>query len=241
MSEEIAMSDEHSLSRLHFQIISGLIAQGACPSNAELADQLGTSITRVEELLRGLSEIHGVVLHPHVCEPWLIHPFAITPTGNWIEAKRGGWWAPCIWCAFGVTTLLGGEVRIHTRIGAEAEALEIKVVEGEPAGCDELWVHFAIPPERAWQNVHQHCSMVLPFRSPQQIEAWCKRHRLPHGEAVPLPQVARLARLWYGSHADPGWRKWTVAEAQDIFHQAGLRSQFWDLGGRNLGSKTGKF
>jgi hypothetical protein len=37
---------------------------------------------------------------------------------------------------------------------------------------------------------------------------------------VPLPQVALLAQRWYGSNANHDWRKWTVAEAQNIFHEA---------------------
>jgi hypothetical protein len=53
---------------------------------------------------------------------------------------------------------------------------------------------------------------------------------IPDGQAVPLGQVARLARLWYGSHGDPTWHKWTIAEAQDIFRKAGLDAPFWDLG-----------
>jgi hypothetical protein len=74
--------------------------------------------------------------------------------------------------------------------------------------------------------------MVLPFRSHDEIQDWCDRHGLPHGQAVPLGQVAHLAQLWYGSHAKPDWRKWTVMEAQDIFRRAGLTSDFWDLGAR---------
>jgi hypothetical protein len=42
--------------------------------------------------------------------------------------------------------------------------------------------------------------------------------------------------MWYGSHANLDWHKWTIDEAQDIFHQAGLRSDFWDVG-----TKTGSF
>ena len=78
--------------------------------------------------------------------------------------------------------------------------------------------------------------MVLPFRSGEEIRAWAERHRLPMGEPVPLRQVAHLARVWYGSHARPDWHKWSVAEAQQIFRDAGLRSEFW-----NLGEKAGKF
>ena len=146
------------------------------------------------------------------------------------------WWAPCVWCALGVAALVGGKVNIHTRYGAEREPLIIPVIDGQPAGLDSICLHFAIPPARAWDNVHQHCSMVLPFRSADEISAWCKRHGLRQGEAVPLLQVGQLAKTWYGSHSNRKWRKWTIAEAQDIFHRTGLRSDFWDLGVR-----TGKF
>ena len=226
------MPDEQLLSRLHYHLIRGLVEECACPTNPELAHQLGVPTNQVEELLRGLSDIHGVVLHPHVCEPWVIHPFSITPTANWIEGPRGGWWAPCVWCALGVAVLVGGETRLHTRLAGESEPLTFPLADGKPAAFDDLWVHFAIPPAQAWRNVHQHCSLVLPFRSPEEIGAWCERQRLPHGEAVPLPKVALLAGLWYGAHADRNWHKWTVAEAQGIFRQAGLDSQFWDLGAR---------
>jgi len=224
------MPDERALSRLHYELVRGMVERCACPANSELAHEMGMTTDGVEGLLRNLAGIHGVVLHPHVCEPWIIHPFSVTPTLNWIEGRRGCWWAPCVWCAFGVAVVVGGEVRIHTRLGGETEPLTIPVCEGEPKGFDQVCVHFAIPPARAWDNVHQHCAMVLPFRSPEEIGEWCRRHRLPRGEAVPLHQVARLARLWYGTHGDPAWHKWTVAEAQDIFQQAGLRSEFWDLG-----------
>ncbi|MGD1091360.1 MAG: organomercurial lyase [Bryobacteraceae bacterium] len=150
------MVDERTLSRVHYEIVRGLVERCACPTNAELAQQPGVSTSQIEEVLRGLSGIHGVVLHPHVCEPWIIHPFSITPTIHWVEARRRGWWAPCMWCALGVAAIVGGEVRIHTRIGAEAEVLTIPVIDGELTGADGFCVHFAIPPARAWDNVHQH-------------------------------------------------------------------------------------
>ena len=84
--------------------------------------------------------------------------------------------------------------------------------------------------------MHEHCSMVLPFRSVQEVRDWCSRHRLPLGEAVPLQQVADLARQWYGFHANPDWHKWTVIEAQAIFARAGFTSAFWDLA-----QKSGRF
>jgi hypothetical protein len=223
------MDNRTALARLHYELICGVIENGACPSNVELANRMGASVMEVEKLLRSLSEIHGVVLHPHAPRPWVVHPFSLTPTLNWVEGKRASWWAPCIWCALGIATLVGGEVSLHTRFAAEGETLTIPVIDGTPIGRDEIVVHFAIPPARAWDNVHEHCSLVLPFRSIKQIEDWSGRHRLPFGQPVPLPQVAQLAKLWYGSHGNPDWHKWTIAEAQEIFHRSGLRSEYWDL------------
>jgi hypothetical protein len=48
--------------------------------------------------------------------------------------------------------------------------------------------------------------------------------------------VAKLAREWYGKHADKDWRKWTAAEAKQIFENVGLTGQFW-----SLDSGTGRF
>ena len=230
------LPDETSLLRVHYELIRGLIESGRCPSNSELARRLDMPSAQIEQLLQKLSEIHGVVLHPHICEPWVVHPFSVTPTLHWITGSQGSWWAPCVWCALGITTLVQGETQIHTRFAAEADLLIIRVINGQPVDLEDVWVHFAPPPARAWQNVHQHCSMVLPFRSRADIHDWCARYRLPYGEGVPLHQVGRLAQLWYGTYADVNWHRWTVEEAQDIFRQSGLVSSFWGLGG-----KKGKF
>jgi hypothetical protein len=217
--------------RLHHEIVRGLLDRGFCPSNGELAEAIGVSGPELERLLRELAELHGVVLHPHACEPWIVHPFSLTPTINWIEGRGRSWWAPCLWCALGVAALAGGEVSIHTRLGAEGEPVVVRVRDGQPAGAPDLVVHFAIPPARAWANVHQHCALVLPFHSEEALGDWCRRHGVARGEAVPVTQVAALARRWYGRHADRDWRKWTVDEAQAIFAHVGLVSPFWDLGG----------
>ncbi len=226
------MAERASVSQLHYELIRGLADRGVCPSNAELAQNLGESVTGIEHLLLELSGIHGVVLHPHVCEPWVIHPFSLTPTINWVESARRGWWAPCVWCALGVATVVGGLVQIHSRFEGEADSFTFAAIDGQVASRDEVWVHFAIPPCKAWQNVHEHCSLVLPFRTPERILDWCGRHRLPYGQAVALQQVAELARLWYGTHGKTLWHKWTIREAQEIFEKVGLSSPFWDLGAK---------
>ncbi|MBY0507402.1 MAG: alkylmercury lyase family protein [Bryobacteraceae bacterium] len=217
------------MTRVHHELIRGLIDAGRCPSNAEVAAALGMDDASVETALRDLAAIHGLVLHPHICAPWLIHPFSLTPSPHWVTNGKYSWWAPCLWCACGVATLVGGAVQIHTRYEGESEPLVIDLEDGVPAGSTDIFIHFAIPPARAWDNVHQHCSMVLPFRSADAIGAWCARHGFTQGQAVPLAQTALLARRWYGTHASPQWRKWTVAEAQAIFTAAGLTTDFWRL------------
>jgi hypothetical protein len=108
---ENGMDDQGTLGRLHYELIHGLVEDAACPTESELAYRMSVAPVKVEELLHALSAIHGVVLHPCECRPWVIHPFSLTPTINWIEGQRAGWWAPCVWCALGVAALVGGEVR----------------------------------------------------------------------------------------------------------------------------------
>lgn len=209
-------------------MIDHLLRTGAAPSLPELAAALGLSVEGAADVLRRLEDIHGIVLHPGTTDPWVIHPFSLSPTATWVASGDRGWWAPCTWCAFGVATLAGGRCTLHLRLGGEGEDLDVDTADGRSLETD-LVVHFAIRPRDAWANVHHHCAMVLPFRSEPDIDAWCERHRLPRGEAVPIATVASLARAWYGRHADPDWRKWTMAEAAEVFRSVGLVGEFWEL------------
>jgi len=224
------MDKQTGLATLHYHIIQDLIVTGRCPKNDELASRLRVSGMELVSDLKNLAAMHGLVLHPDRPEPWVVHPFSLTPTLNLVKAPQRCWWAPCIWCAFGIAALVKGEVRIHTRYGGEEESVKITVRDGRPEGFETVVVHFAIPPAKAWNNVHEHCSLVLPFPAAEAVRPWCERHGAPYGEAVPLSRVAELACRWYEHHADPNWHKWTVEEAQAIFNQTGLRSSFWNLG-----------
>lgn len=216
-------------SQIHHAIITRIILSGAAPSLDELSRSLHLTPSEVTAGLAELEQTHGIVLHPGSSEPWVIHPFALSPTATWVESGRGGWWAPCMWCALGITTLVG-DATIHTRVAGEREPLELRVHDGR-TNHQELLIHFALPPREAWANVHHYCAMVLPFRNDADIDTWSARHRLPRGRAVSLPRLAELAARWYGRHADADWRKWTRTEAQSIFHGVGLTDEFWRLVG----------
>ena len=213
---------------IHQRLVKGMIDAHCCPSPGELSKGLEVPLSEIKSSLQRLESNHGLVLHPHECSVWMIHPFAVSPSNTWIHKDHGGWWAPCMWCALGVAVLVGGKVTIHARIGGETEAVQIPVQDGYPEDT-EIYAHFALPPKHVWDNVHHYCAMLLPFRAEQQIDDWSIRHRLPRGRAVPIMQAAALARAWYGKHAEPNYRKWTPVEAQKIFSDVGLTGAFWEL------------
>lgn len=215
-------------SAVHHGLITRLLETGAACDAEELAQELSVSAIDVEAAYRWLHENHGLVLHPDYCEPWIAHPFSLSPTHTWVQCGERGWWAPCMWCALGVVHLAGGAGCIHTRVGGEREPIAIEVADGVIAPA-ELLVHFALPVSSAWQNVHHYCAMVLPFRSGADIAAWSERHRLPEGEAVAIAQASELALQWYGQHGARDWQKWTAEQAAGIFACVGLTGSFWQV------------
>jgi hypothetical protein len=216
-------------SRVHHLVLSGIVRDGYAPTAAEVAQQLGAEEGAVTASLARLHDNHGLVLHPGSSEVWIAHPFSLSPTAVWVQAGSRGFWAPCIWCAMGIATLVGGEATVHARLGGEERAIEIRVRAGRVEG-EGLLVHFPLPPRDAWANVVHFCAGVLPFLSEADVRGWCERHRLPRGEVVPAEQVLALAARWYGRHLDPDWVKWSVREAQAIFEEVGLTGPFWRLG-----------
>ena len=216
-------------SRVHHTVLAHIVRAGHAPSAEEIAVALGVSRSEVDLSLHRLVEGHGLVLRPGGSMDIVVaHPFAVHPTATWVDAGAHGWWAPCVWCAFGIATLVKLDVSIHARVAGERESLAIPVPAGEIVDS-ELLVHFALPPRAARDDVAFFCSTVLPFRSRAQCKAWCSRHRLPYGELVPIAQVQELAAAWYGHHLDPNWAKRTTAEAQEIFRGVGLTGPFWEL------------
>ena len=214
----------------HHLLIESIIAHGHAPRREKLAREMGLSLTEVEALYRRMAENHALVLHPHEPEPWIIHPFSLSPTATWVEHDGCGWWAPCMWCAFGILALATDNKGIvHTRLQGEAEALDLRV-DGDDIAPADLIIHFSIQPRHAWDNVHHTCATCLPFRSQAQIDQWSHKHDLSRGEGIPVRTLARFARTWYGRHRDRHWQKWSVEQAQAVFEQFGMVGPFWAIG-----------
>jgi hypothetical protein len=195
-----------------------------------MAARLQVDLPAIHASLHRLHAHHGVLLLPGTSLVWMAHPFSLSPTATWVSSgDKGdkGWWAPCLWCAMGISELAGGDVQVRTRLGGEAEEITLRVQGGEVS--EKLLVHFPLEPRVAWNNVIHWCASVQPFRDAASAERWCKRHGYGLGELVPLEKVLALGRLWYGRHLAPDWRKWNNREAEAIFRQAGLTGPFWSL------------
>jgi hypothetical protein len=70
---------------------------------------------------------------------------------------------------------------------------------------------------------------MLLFRSEEEVDAWCRAHERPRGAVVPIGDIERLAREWYGDRLDRAWRPRSRDESQAILAGAGLGAPFWEL------------
>lgn len=214
--------------QLHYALIKRIIDQGFAPSNPELAESLGVTEGEIEAGLYQLQEYHGVVLHPHAPQIWVIHPFSLSPTNFYVESRSGAWWGNCAWCSLGVAALIGEDCTIRTTLGAEGKPLTLHIGDGEIQGTNHF-IHFPIPMQNAWDNVIYTCANMLVFESATQVDDWCARHRIPRGDLKPITKIWAFSKQWYGNHLNPEWEKWTMEEAKNMFVKFGLTDPIWQL------------
>ena len=226
------MSRPVPLSTLHHAILRHVVDFGFAPRVPTLAALLERPASEIEAGLERLHREHGVVLHPGSTKIWVAHPFSLTPTNFWVRAGERSWWGPCAWCSLGIAALVqqevDDEIEIATTLGGHDEQVRLRIREGRVVG-DRFLVHFPIPMRRAWDNVVYTCSTMLLFDSEDAIDAWCVRHDVRKGDVKPVSDVWNLAQVWYGQHLSPDWRKWTAAEAREIFKRFGFSGEIWAL------------
>ena len=150
---------------LHHAIIRSFLDRQRPPSHAELSERFGCSPDAVRAGLRALADDHGVVLHPHRDAVWVAHPFSAAPTACLVRAEGKTWWASCIWCALGLAHLAGGTATIEARHGGLGAPVGLRLEGGALLDPDHC-VHFPIPMQRAWDNVHFTCAAEDPKDQP---------------------------------------------------------------------------
>jgi hypothetical protein len=245
------------LEQLRGALTRRIAATGAAPTIDELAALIGATPAEVEQRLRALHDRHALLLHPHKCEPWVVHPFALAPGSCWVQTTvrdatvrevtmgevtmsdaserlvaaaigDGGYWANCLYCAFGIAAALRRDAVITTRLGGEAESVRYVITDGEPDRRDDVF-HLSTPAARWWDNVIFACSSFQPFASEADIDSWCARHHLPRGAVLPIPKLWAFARDWYGGYVHDPWRLRTKDQAMAIMTRHGLTGPFWTL------------
>jgi hypothetical protein len=67
------------------------------------------------------------------------------------------------------------------------------------------------------------------LRSEEHLERWLAAKGYEPGESLTAPRLNELARLWWWSRLDPGWRPRTAEESQALLDAVGLTGEFWQL------------
>ena len=181
---------------VHHAFIDRLRQTGYAPSRHEVSATLAKPVKEIDETLYRLAESHGVVLHPHICEPWVIHPFSFSPTATWVQQGSQGWWAPCIWCGCGIAALVGGNAVIHARLGGEMEDIDIHIDNGKVVEND-LWAEHILPFRH-----ERHGTMFTTFAPPLCLSGRPPRPRCGANDTEfrrDWPSRALRFRIWGGN------------------------------------------
>jgi Alkylmercury lyase len=219
---ELSVSDQD----LRGILARAIAERGHAPSLAEMAAEAGLSPIEAEAGLRRLHDAHALLLHPHRCEPWVVHPFALSPGSCWVETAKRGYWANCLYCALGIAAALGADARITTRLGGEARTMVYRVEAGRLLDSDGVF-HLSTPARFWWDNVIHACATFQPFASEGEVDPWCECHALPRGFVMDLQALWRFASDWYGNYLDTPWRKRSPDQVRTLFDAHGLAGDFW--------------
>jgi hypothetical protein len=67
------------------------------------------------------------------------------------------------------------------------------------------------------------------LRSEEHLERWLDANGWKPGATLPSPRMNELARAWWSTRLDPGWRPRSADDSQAILESVGLTGDFWSL------------
>jgi hypothetical protein len=67
------------------------------------------------------------------------------------------------------------------------------------------------------------------LRSEEHLERWLAANAWEPGATLSAPKLNELARAWWWTRLDPGWRPRSREESQAILDGLGLTGDFWRL------------
>ncbi len=132
------------------------VAQGRCPTIAELASDLGRAPAEVSMAIRDLAAGHVLVLQPASGEVLMAAPLSAVPTPFLVETAPSpsqSFYGNCIWDALGVLAMPRRDGTVQTSCGCCGEGMHITVAGGRVAAQPEGVCHFALPARRWWDDI----------------------------------------------------------------------------------------
>ena len=70
---------------------------------------------------------------------------------------------------------------------------------------------------------------MVYLRSEEHLTRWLDQTGHEPGDTFPATTMNALARRWWGTRLDPGWRPRTPGESQANLDEVGLTGEFWSL------------
>jgi hypothetical protein len=68
---------------------------------------------------------------------------------------------------------------------------------------------------------------MLFFRSEGTLDAWLTERNAERGAVLSILQLWELSQRWYQDRMSPDYHGRTLEQAQQIFKESGLTSEFW--------------
>jgi len=68
---------------------------------------------------------------------------------------------------------------------------------------------------------------MLFFRSEEFLNEWLVAQKSQRGAILFIPQLWELSQRWYEDRMSPEYHGRTIEQAQKIFKELGLTSEFW--------------
>lgn len=128
------------------------LAAGTPPAADEVAAALSLTAAEVDESFRRLEDGHVLVFAPGTRNIWMANPLSAVPTSFRVETPRGAYWGNCIWDAFGIVAMLGGDGTVLTSCADCGEEMTLRVGGGAPEPAEGV-AHFAVPARNWWDNI----------------------------------------------------------------------------------------
>jgi hypothetical protein len=128
------------------------LADGRPPTAGEVAAGLALAEGEVEASFARLEAGHVLVFAPGTHSIWMANPLSAFPTPFRVETPRGDYWGNCIWDAFGVVAMLGGDGVVRTSCADCGDAMTLTVARDDLQPAEGV-AHFAVPARNWWDNI----------------------------------------------------------------------------------------